>query len=352
MIKQEIIVSGIRASGQLHVGNYLGALKQFTQLQNDEKYHCYFFIADLHAITTPFEPKELKQNTLDVAADYLAAGLDPKKCTFFIQSQVLEHAQLAWIFNCLLPIGELFRMTQFKEKERDLEKNITLPPSKNLDTGEEILPTKTYTVKGVANAGLLTYPALMAADILMYKATAVPVGEDQVQHVELARVVARKFNHRFGKTFSEPKTFLREPLRIMSLTDPTKKMSKTGDESLLLDDSPQEIHRKLKKAVTATEAGKKSPGEKNLMLLLSHFGKDEEVRYFTQAQASGSLRYSELKEALAKNISDYFEQFREKKKLLLSKPNYLAEVLGEGSAKAHAIAKETLMEVKEKVGLI
>src|SRR3989338_5487071 len=159
--QKQTIVSGIRASGRLHLGNYLGALKQFVQLQNTG-HHCFFFIADLHAITTPFEPKELADSTLQVAADYLAAGIDPNKSTFFLQSQVLEHAELAWIFNCLTPLGELYRMTQFKEKSEGYKKES-------------------------ANAGLLTYPSLMAADILIYKPTAVPVGNDQIQHVELTR---------------------------------------------------------------------------------------------------------------------------------------------------------------------
>lgn len=339
MIKKEVIVSGIRSSGKLHVGNYLGALKQYIELQNDNSKTCYFFIADLHSLTTPFDPKTLSGDTLDVTASYLAAGLNPDKCVFFLQNNILEHASLAWIFNCLLPLGELERMTQYKDKSKQHASNI--------------------------NAGLLTYPALMAADILMYKADAVPVGEDQVQHVELARVMARKFNHRFGKTFPEPRTFLRKPLRIMSLTDPLKKMSKTphqslrsgtgqaGDEgTLFLDDSPQVIQRKLKKAVTASESGKKSPGEENLMLLLSHFGEDGEIRHFTQAQNAGTLKYSELKEILAKDIAEYFTGFREKKKELLSKPQYLAEVLGGGASKARKIAQNTLLEVKQKIGLL
>lgn len=322
---KQTIVSGIRASGALHVGNYLGALKQFVELQN-QGHHCYFFIADLHGLTTPFEPKKLSRDTLDVAASYLAAGIDPNRSAFFLQNQVLEHATLAWVFNCLLPLPELERMTQYKDKAKQHKENI--------------------------NAGLLTYPALMAADILIYKPSAVPVGEDQVQHVELARVVARKFNHKFGKTFPEPHTFLRKPLRVMSLTDPTKKMSKTGDEALLLDDSPQEIQRKLKKAVTASESGKASPGVENLFLLLEHFGPQEHAAYFRDAQRTGTLKFSELKEALAKDVAAYFENFRLQKKALLEKPEYLAEVLGEGARKARTVAQETLQEIKHRIGLL
>lgn len=325
-MKQKTILSGIRATGSLHIGNYLGALKQFVEIQADSQTNCFFFIADLHALTTPFEPKELKKITLEVAAEYLAAGIDPKKSAFFLQNHVLEHATLAWLFNCLTPISELERMTQFKDKSKQNTKNI--------------------------NAGLLTYPSLMAADILIYKPESVPVGEDQTQHVELARVVARKFNNRFGQTFPEPHTFLKKSLRIMSLTEPTKKMSKTGDEALMLDDSPAEVSRKLKKAVTASEAGKKSPGEENLMFLLSQFGTSEALKYFSEAQNSGNLKYSELKETLAKNITEYFAEFREKKKELLEKPNYIAEVLGEGAEKARAVAQTTLLEVKQKIGLL
>ncbi len=202
------------------------------------------------------------------------------------------------------------------------------------------------------NAGLLTYPSLMAADILLYKPTFVPVGEDQTQHLELARSLARKFNNRYGKTFLEPKNFAIKPLRIKSLTDPEKKMSKTGDEALMLDDTPKEIHRKLKKAVTASASGGKSAGEENLMFLMSHFGTPQDVLFFTEAQNKGALKFSELKETLAERIAAYFAEFREKKKQLLSRPEQLAEILGEGSARAKKIANDTLTEVKQKIGLL
>ncbi len=319
------IVSGIRASGKLHIGNYLGALKQFVELQ-EQGHTCYFFIADLHGITTPFEPKELSLNTLDVAATYLAAGINPQKSVFFLQNHVLEHATLAWIFNCITPLGELERMTQYKDKAKQHKESI--------------------------NAGLLTYPALMAADILMYKPTAVPVGEDQTQHVELARIIARKFNNKFGKTFPEPHTFLRKPLRIMSLTDPENKMSKTGDEALLLDDEPKEILRKLKKAVTASEPGKKSPGVENLFTLLEHFGNEQQIGYFRGMQENHTLKFSELKETLAADIAEYFAEFREKKQALLSNPQNIAEILGQGAHKARGIASQTIFEVKQKIGLL
>ena len=325
MTKSETIVSGTRPSGVLHVGNYLGAFKQWLELQ-DQGHNCFYFIADLHALTTPFEKKTLKQNTLEFAAMFLALGFDPDKTVLFLQSSVPEHANLAWIFNCLTPLGELERMTEFKDKAAKNEAGI--------------------------NAGLLSYPTLMASDILLYKPSLVPVGEDQTQHLELTRSIARKFNNKYGKTFPEPKNFALKPLRVKSLTDPEKKMSKTGDEALMLDDSPSEITRKLKKAVTATAGGGKSPGEENLMLLLSHFGSDEEVRYFTEAQNKGSLKFSELKASLSTSIANYFAGFREKKKELMAKPQILAEVLGDGSHKAHKVAEQTLLEVKEKIGLL
>lgn len=320
------IVSGIRASGQLHVGNYLGALKQFVELQNSGQYTCYFFIADLHALTTPYQPKALRQDTLEVAAEYLAAGLDPEKSTLFLQNQVHEHAELAWIFACGTALGELERMTQYKDKS--------------------------MAYKGQVNAGLLIYPALMAADILLYKPALVPVGEDQTQHLELTRAIARKFNHKFGKTFPEPKNYLLKPLRVMSLKDPNKKMSKTGDEALMLADSPAEITRKLKKAVTAADARHQSAGVDNLLLLLRHFGSQEQIQRFENAMADNSIKYSELKETLAKDISEYFASFREKKLALMANKNALIDILAQGARKAQATARQTLLEVKQKMGLL
>src|SRR3989344_8245918 len=198
---KEIIVSGVQPSGEIHIGNYLGAIKQFVTLQN--KYKTYFFIADLHALTMrPREPEKLRKQILDLVALYIACGLNPKQTTLFIQSQIPAHAELGWILNTITPLGELQRMTQFKEKS---------------EKREEIL------------AGLLNYPTLMAADILLYHADFVPVGEDQRQHLEFTRTLARKFNSRYGKTFKEPKALLqKEGAKIMGLDDPSKKMSKSA----------------------------------------------------------------------------------------------------------------------------
>lgn len=326
MAKPQTIVSGIRATGRLHIGSYLGALKQFVDLQNAGEHHYYFFIADLHALTTPFEPKELHQNTLEIVAEYLAAGIDPEKSVLFLQNHVSEHAELAWIFNCITPLGELERMTQFKDKAGQHKENI--------------------------NAGLLTYPALMAADILLYKPAMVPVGDDQSQHLELTREIARKFNARFGKTFPEPKNYLTKPLRIRSLTNPDKKMSKTGDEALMLDDSPAEISRKLKKAVTATDGKNKSAGVDNLLFLLREFGTKEQIQYFENGLKDNTIKYSELKVALADDIASHFAGFREKKHAILNDKERLAEILADGAHRARATASDTLREVKQKIGLI
>lgn len=326
-MKKERILSGIRATSKLHIGNYLGALKQFVEIQNNGEAQCYFFIADLHALTTPFEPKELRKHTLEVVAEYIAAGLDPKKSVIFLQNQVHEHSELAWVFECITPLGELERMTQFKDKAQQHKTNI--------------------------NAGLLCYPALMSADILLYKPNKVPVGDDQTQHIELSRIIARKFNKQFGQVFPEPKNYLLKPLRIMSLADPTKKMSKSDPKScLFIDDEPNTIREKIKKAVTATDGTGKSAGAENLLGLLAHFGSHAHIEHFNDMQQMGTLKFSELKEALATDIAEHFAEFREKKKEFLARPEYLAEVLGEGARKAREVAHETLREVKEKIGLL
>ncbi|HMR55405.1 MAG TPA: tryptophan--tRNA ligase [Candidatus Doudnabacteria bacterium] len=319
-MKKETILSGVQATGRMHIGNYLGALKQFVDIQNEGRLQCYFFVADLHALTVPRDPKQLRQDTLEVAAEYIAAGLDPNKSVIFIQNHVLEHAELAWIFNCITPIGELQKMTQFKDKGKSQKDSV--------------------------NAGLLTYPTLMAADILMYKPNFVPVGEDQVQHLELARIIARKFNRQFGETFPEPKPFMKKPLRIMSLKNPEKKMSKTSDDPLYIDDSPKDIEAKLKKAVTT------DVGAENLIELMSYFADDSMVGKFTAAQKSGEIRYSDLKSELSAAISDHFSEFRKRKKELLSDKSELSKILNDGAVRAREIAIPTITEVKQKIGLL
>lgn len=320
------VISGIQPTGQLHIGNFFGAIKQWLDLQ--EKEECLFFIADLHSLTVPYKAEGLQDNIFNAAAAYLAAGIDPSKSIFFVQSSVKEHAELAWILNTVCPIGDLERMTQFKEKSKQFRKNI--------------------------NAGLLTYPVLQAADILLYKGEAVPVGKDQVQHIELARTIARKFNQRFSEIFPEPQPLLSEGAKILSLANPRKKMSKTLPEGcLFLSDEADTIKKKVMSAVTDTGKqikfnAKTKPGISNLLNIYSLVsGKTlEELEYEFKGKG-----YAPFKKSLADLIIDYFEPFRRKKKELASRKIYLKEVLKMGGKKAENIACQTMREVNSKVGL-
>lgn len=322
------IFSGIQPTGALHIGNYLGAIKQFLELQ--EKEECVFCVVDLHAMTIPYDAPSLSQNVLDAAVCYLASGIDPEKSILFIQSQVPEHTELAWILNCVTPLGDLLRMTQYKEKSRQFQKDI--------------------------NAGLLNYPILMAADILLYQTEVVPVGQDQQQHVELARTIARNFNHRFGQTLIEPRVRLpKTGAKIMSLQDPKKKMSKSFPPSCLyLFDEPDQIKEKVMAAVTDTERkikydSLKKPGVSNLLTIYSLFSgksiKDLEKKF----KNSG---YAKFKAALADLLIEKLEPLRRKRKELLSREVYVQEILRQGASKARSRAQATLAEVKKKTGLI
>jgi tryptophanyl-tRNA synthetase len=321
------IFSGIRPTGELHIGNYLGAIKQWVRLQEENE--CFFCIVDYHAITTPFKPEEMERNIFDTLIAYLAAGLDPKKCTIFVQSHVKEHTELAWILGTITPLGDLKRMTQFKEKSKKHPEYV--------------------------NAGLLNYPLLMAADILLYKTDLVPVGKDQVQHVELTREIARRFNKMFGKVFKEPKVLLSEGEKIMSLQNPKKKMSKTDDPKgcILLFDTPEEIEKKIMRAVT--DLGKeikydpaKKPGISNLLKIYSIFSEKSIEELEEKYKGKG---YEEFKRDLAKLLIKKLEIFRKKKKELEKRRVYLKEILKRGAERAEKIAKLTMKEVREKMGL-
>ncbi|PIY96133.1 MAG: tryptophan--tRNA ligase [Candidatus Kerfeldbacteria bacterium CG_4_10_14_0_8_um_filter_42_10] len=329
MKSKKIIFSGIKPSGAIHLGNYFGAIRQWIELQKE--YQGIFCIVDYHAITVDYNPKEMQARILGVAADYIAAGIDPKKSIIFVQSQVPEHTELAWILNTIIPIGELQRMTQYKEKAQKQQS---------------------------VNAGLLNYPVLMASDILLYKAIGVPVGDDQVQHVELTRTIARIFNRKFGFVFPEPKVILSRGSRIMSLADPNKKMSKDLGEKhyIALSDSPAIIKEKIAKAVTDVgpqpTGGKKSPGVTNLFELLELMGDSKNVEKFEREYKQGKLHYQELKEILADDLIKYLTEFRKKREELLKDSKKVKKILEEGAKEAQKIAKETLKEVKEKMGLI
>lgn len=323
-----VLISGIQPSGRLHIGNYLGALKNFVDLQNSNKYQCYFFIADLHALTENPTPRDLDVNIANLATDFLAAGLDPKKSIIFQQSQSQAHTELAWILGTITPIGELKRMTQFKEKSQHEKESV--------------------------NVGLLSYPVLMAIDILFCDPAFVPVGHDQLQHLEFTRTLARKFNKRYGKTFTEPKAILTETPRVMSLDDPTKKMSKSRPQGcLFIDDSPEEIKKKIGRAVTDSEKEikfdeKNKPAISNLLEIYSELS-SETVPSLEKKFAGKN--YSEFKKDLANLVANYFSDFREKKKSLLAEPQTLVAILKSGSQKAAAVADKKLQEVKEKIGI-
>jgi len=313
------LISGIKPTGKMHLGNYLGAVKNWVELQN--QYQCSFFIADLHALTIEISQEELRQQTFDLAVDLLALGIDPKKSILFKQSEVIGHAELAWIFNCLLPVSELQRMTQFKDESLKRPGNI--------------------------NAGLLTYPSLMAADILLYLAEYIPVGEDQVQHLELTRIIARKFNNRYGKFFPEIKPVLSPARRLMSLNNSAKKMSKSlGDASYIaIRDDQDTINTKIKKAVTDEQ------GVKNLLELYSYFGSQAQTDKMNKALKAGELMNSELKDQLSKTIITFLTPIQEKIKYYQAHSKEVTKILSDGAKKAQKIADQNLRAIKNIVGL-
>jgi len=322
------IFSGIRPTGNIHLGNYLGAVKQWIELQ--EKNECVFCIVDEHAITTPYDPKTLQKNILEMASIYLAAGVDPEKSIIFVQSDVKEHVELAWLLGTITPMGELSRMTQFKDKSKQH--------------------------KDYINAGLFNYPVLMAADILLYKSAGVPVGKDQEQHVELARTIARKFNQKFGQIFPEPETILpKAGAKIMSLTDPKKKMSKSDEPKsyISLFDTPEDIKKKIMAA--STDSGKdiiynvtKKPGISNLLTIYSLLTQKTTQEIEKEFKGKG---YGDFKKSLVEVVVNYLEPFRRKQKELQTRDVYVKELLVKGKSRAETIAKTTMQEVREKMGL-
>jgi len=326
---KKLLFSGIQPTGNIHIGNYLGALKNWVDLQ--DKYTAIYSIVDWHALTIDQDPKEYKQRVIETAIDLLAIGIDPKKSILFAQSQVKGHTDLAWIFNTLTPMSELERMTQYKDKAKQNKNNI--------------------------NVGLFDYPVLQAADILIYKAEVVPIGEDQVQHIELANTILRKFNNKYGTFFNPVKPLLTKGARIMSLTKPDKKMSKSLGESnyIALRDNPETIKAKVSKAVTdigPAEEDKKSLGVHNLFELLHLFKNDEAVQKYEKQYNDGSIKYSEMKEELAEAIIETLKPIQERIKKLEEKPKKVEAILAKGAKKAQAIADKNITEIRNIVGLL
>ncbi len=324
-----VVFSGVQPTGELTIGNYIGAIKHWVDLQDD--YDCNFSIVDLHAITVPQIPANLRKNTLEVLALYLAAGLDPEKSTIFIQSHVTEHLELSWILSSMSYMGQLSRMTQYKDKASKSDENL--------------------------NAALFTYPVLMASDILLYGTNFVPVGDDQKQHLELARDLAERFNNRYSQTFVVPEPLIQEEgARIMSLQDPTVKMSKSDDNVnsyiLLLDDRAT-IIRKIKRAVTdsigVVSYNDEQAGLKNLINIYSVLTNKTVDEIVKKYEGKG---YGDFKGDLAEIVADSLEPIRNKYEELIKDKDYLEKVYSEGAEKAKRKTKKMLSKVQRKVGFI
>ncbi len=321
------VFSGVQPTGNIHLGNYLGALRQFVELQ--EEHECIYCIVDEHAITVPQDPKELKKHILDVAALYLAVGVDPQKSIVFVQSQVSEHAELGWILTCCANTGELFRMTQFKAKSQGKES---------------------------VGAGLLTYPTLMAADILLYDTDVVPVGNDQKQHIELTRDLAIRVNHHYGKTFVVPDgRFMKEGARIMALDDPTSKMSKSAENihsRISLLDEPSKIKKSIMKATTDSEGIIKfdienKPGISNLLNIYSVLS----AKTISELEAAYEGKgYGDFKKDLVEVTTEALLPIQEKYKDI-RESDELLNILKDGAEKAGAIAQKTMKRVRKNFGL-
>ncbi|MFF4385980.1 MULTISPECIES: tryptophan--tRNA ligase [unclassified Streptomyces] len=325
-------LSGIQpTSGSFHLGNYLGAIRQYVALQ--ETHDAFYMVVDLHAITMPQDPKDLRANTRLSAAQLLAAGLDPERCTLFVQSHVPEHAQLGWVMNCITGFGEASRMTQFKDK----------------------------SAKGGVNSasvGLFTYPILQVADILLYQANAVPVGEDQRQHIELTRDLAERFNSRFGQTFTLPAAHIvKEVAKIYDLQDPAIKMSKSASSPkglINLLDEPKVTEKKIKSAVTDTEAeirfdSEKKPGVSNLLTIYSTLTGETIAELEARYEGKG---YGALKTDLAGVMVDFVTPFKKRTQEYLDDPETLDSILAKGAEKARAVAAETLAQAYDRLGLL
>lgn len=327
-MEKKRIFSGIQPSGNLHIGNYLGAIRQWVDLQND--HDALFCIVDLHAITVPQDPAELRKKTLEIAKIYLASGIDPEKSTLFVQSQVPAHSELMWILNTIARLGDLEKMTQFKDKS-----------SKE---GKE-----------TSGVGLFDYPVLMAADILLYDTNVVPVGKDQLQHVELTRTLARRFNEKFGETFVIPEGKLsKEGALIMGLDDPTKKMSKSASSEynyIALSDTPEQIRRKIMKAVTDSGSeiaySDEKPALKNLINIYSLLSNETPESIVSKFTGKG---YGDFKKALALVVVEFLMPFQER--LANFDDDAVLSILADGAVKARDLSEKKLLEVKQKVGFL
>lgn len=350
---KEIVLSGIRSTGNLHLGNYYGALSKFVKMQED--YECLFFIADLHALTTNPDPESLHANVKSILAEYLAAGLDPDKATIFVQSDVPEVSEMYLLLNMHVGIGELMRTASFKEKARKAL-GLGAPVADETDTAFEHQIIGAETNKRV-NAGLLTYPTLMAVDILIQKANYVPVGKDQLQHLELTRRFARRFNSFYGvDLFPEPQSFDfgGKPVKVPGL-DGSGKMGKSEGNCIYLVDDPKVLRKKVMRAVT--DQGPTEPNSpvsepiENLFTLLELTSTPEIVKHYRDAYADCSIRYGDLKKQLAEDILAVTTPIRERVADILADDEYLRKVLARGAEQARERASKTLSEVRQVMGI-
>jgi len=321
------IFSGVKPTGHMHLGNYLGSIKQWVALQ--DKYDCIFSVVDLHGMTEDYEVAEFTDLCFEVAALYIACGVDPKKSAIFLQSHVPEHAELAWILNTVTPIGLLSRMTQYKDRALEKQESV--------------------------NAGLFNYPVLMAADILLYKAEVVPVGEDQCQHLELCRDITRKFNARFGQTFAEPQTLLNETPRVMGL-DGERKMSKSYDNCLYMLDAPEVVEKKILVAKTDPQRLRRTdPGRPemcNIHLLHRAFSSPEEAGMVDKGCRSAAIGCVDCKKMLIKNLNAFLGPIQRRYAELRKDGGTVPRILREGAEKVRPIARETMTEVRRRCGLV
>jgi tryptophanyl-tRNA synthetase len=323
---RETIFSGIQPSGELHLGNYLGAIRNWVALQ--DAYRCFYCIVDYHAITQPFEPADMGRRVRDMAGDLIACGIDPARSTLFVQSAVPEHTELTWALASVTSFGELGRMTQFKDKSEKSPDNV--------------------------NAGLFTYPVLQAADILIYHATKVPVGEDQRQHLELAREIVRKWNARFGETFKEPEALYSSTPKILGL-DGQAKMSKSVGNTISLREDDDAVWNKLRTAATdparvrRTDVG--DPDKCNIFSLHKFFTSEERQAEVRKGCTTASIGCIECKKWLCEGIKADFERIRARRSELLAKPGAVDDMLADGARRAHVVAAKTMAVVRDRLGI-
>lgn len=320
---QKRLLSGVKPTGEIHIGNYFGAMRQFLELQDE--YESYIFIADYHALNQIQDPKELKANTLEIAKAYLAIGLNPEKVTLFKQSDISAVTELAWIFNCITPMAELERAHAYKDAKAK---------------GQPV------------NMGLFDYPILMAADILLYKSDAVPVGQDQKQHLEMAQDTAKKFNRLFGDTFKIPRELILKDAAVVPGLD-GQKMSKSHKNTIGLFDEPRAVIKKVRSIKTDSRGASdpKDPKTCNVFALHRLFSDKEENKKLEERYRAGEISYKESKDLLAEHINRFLAPIRTKKAELDMNPAYVTDVLEQGQIKANALAVKTLAEVKEKIGV-